>query len=609
MTSQRRIVAIVLDQLACELALERQLTRLSSAPLPVPIPPVQRIRHALTSAQAPPLAVVIPEDGTQPNQRSSGQHLDSAPASEAQPRHAAEPPSDTSCIESDDGSSQTPIVALNASARRYGVREGQTVAEARAWVAHLHVERVSILRLERALQRIAECLGRFAPTVALGSPDTIWLDITGVAHLFDGEQALLQELMSTVTELGHSCRLAIASGPHLSRAFARWHPVGRGQVGAIIAPDQIANSVRGLPIQALPIDSTTRAWLAQLGLLQFEDLVRLPAEQLSSRLGSNAGLALKLIAGHDDHPLHAYCPPQLPEESLEWDEPASGSEPLLFALRGLCARISARLEGRGVSAHTLEVVLTHDRTTARFHGVEDELSLCCRLASPLFRADDLWRVISSKLNQTQLAAPSVGVKLRARELVASPQRQLDLMSAHTRLDPSDPEKMQVLFSELAAQIGPERFGTLQLGNSHRPEKLSQLRPIVGGSQRDVVSQREKKHKRRPRPEQIALESAAIRTDRPEHTQTAKRVPTRLLPRPVLLSSPIELGALLTLGGQLFTIVEISFEYRLDSVEWWSGQGICRDYKRLNLHGDSGALEVLVYQNRITGRPFLQAIYD
>src|SRR6185437_1402347 len=104
--------------------------------------------------------------------------------------------------------------AVSDEARRYGVRPGQRVTEAAALHAALSVHRVSYGEIDAALGQVAEVALAFGPIAALrlreapadgvdrtprtpwgDAPfDTVWLDVTGAAHLTGGEEPLLAEL-------------------------------------------------------------------------------------------------------------------------------------------------------------------------------------------------------------------------------------------------------------------------------------------------------------------------------------------------------------------------------------------------------------------------------
>jgi protein ImuB len=493
-----------------------------------------------------------------------------------------------------------PISAVNSKARSFGVRPGQTIAEACAWVAHLKVLSIAESRLDYALERVAECLLQFSPIVAIGAPDTLWLDVTGTTALFGDEEELVKRIRSCLAELGHFSRIAISRGPILARAFARWGSLSRGQAGIIVPESETLKRVQQLPIQALPVSADVMQWLAQLGLLQLADLARIDPAKAASRLGESASPALDMLQGRDLQPLTAYVPAALPHEQIQWDEPCSGNEPILFALKLITTRIAARLEARGLAASGLTLNIRYDAVVARFNETEPCLTLDYTLVEPLFRADELWRILTARLGKLRLMAPYVEVRVAVSGLALATTRQLELINAASKLN-ADPERLSVLINELAADIGNDRLGTLTTGNSHLPEKHSSLRPITklgtAASEKSRVRSR-----RKPAPgamEQLNLQRSAF----------SKHPPNRLFNNPRLLRGPIKKGALISVGTSLYSVESMEFECRLERIEWWSGSNLSRDYWRVGLSNKSGYLNALVYFNRDTEECFLQALYD
>ena len=60
------------------------------------------------------------------------------------------------------------------------------------------------------LEAIADWCDRFTPLVALDGADGLLLDITGCAHLFGGEAALLRTMSRALTRQGFAVSAAIA---------------------------------------------------------------------------------------------------------------------------------------------------------------------------------------------------------------------------------------------------------------------------------------------------------------------------------------------------------------------------------------------------------------
>jgi protein ImuB len=498
-----------------------------------------------------------------------------------------------------------PLAAVNREAERFGVRAKQSIAEASALVSQLVVAKVKLLEVERALAGLAEVALGYGATVAIAAPDTVWVDITGASHLFGGEEALAQDLAERVRELGHRVKLAVACGPDLARAFARWSvPSRRGSTDqgvCIISPSRSPLAAAELPIHALPLSPDNLGYLSRLGLLTWGDLSRQPRSALAPRLGKEAARVLELCSGEDSAPLVPYQPPRTLEEESTWEVAVTGNEPLGFVLRGLAARISARLTARGEAAEVLDVTLLHDPVIARFRGVPPQTVLHFKLSQPLHREADLRRIVASRLERHKLEAPSVGMRLNVPRLAPMVQRQLTLSELMPGDTTSGEEDLPLVLAELSADIGEDRVGVLSLVDAHRPEAQSALAPALPAREQHG-KRRHKKAKTEPAPK------ASLRKTEPPIWSRLPSPPTRLLQHPVELSSVISAGSTLLLGHTLYTIERLRFEQRLDAVEWWS-KPVARDYLRLWLASESGGLEALVYVDRHSGRRFLQAVGD
>jgi protein ImuB len=486
--------------------------------------------------------------------------------------------------------------AVNAAARRYGVREGQSIAEACALVSNLVVRKVTTQQLRAALESIAEVALAFGATVSLAVPDTVWVDVTGSSHLWGGEVALGTELASRVRALGHHARVAIAGGPVLARAFARFAPPRSGDVGErglyVVPAERTAEQLFELPLPALPLGDESREWLARLGLLGVADLARLPPSTLAARLGAEAPRVLELLAGRDPEPLVAFRPAKAVIEAMSWDEPVPGLSPLAFALRGLAARVSARLSGRGQAAQSLVLTIEHDGIEARFRSAAKTTELCFKLGSPLWREDEIFRVVSCRLERHKLKAPSIGLRLEASKLTEAVPRQLELSQvlAGTTAATTGEDVLPVVLAELAADVGETAVGVLSLVDSHRPELKSALGPA---NPRALTAERPKARVRKTVPIWSKLPNP----------------PTRLLAQPLELHAALRVGATLAVDRELYTIEQLAFEQRLEAVEWWLSEPVMRDYLRVWLKNPSGVCEALVYVERESGRRFLQAVAD
>lgn len=507
---------------------------------------------------------------------------------------AAEPGENEPAVKPEEIVATSVLSSVNESALRLGVRVGQTLTEARALASRLVVRQVARQSVELALGRVAEIALAFGATVSFAAPDTVWVDVSGAAHLFGGEAGLLLELIGRVREAGHRVRAALASGPRLAQAFARYGDLGKA--GYVLVPNTRTElSLSSLPVRALELPMELERWLIRLGVLTLAELRELPRSSLSARLGEHAVRVLSFVAGHDSAPLVAYTPPRVVYEESSWDDPSAGSEPLLFVLRGLSSRLSARLSGRGEAARALRLEIVADSALARFRGVARTTQLDFALPKPLWKAEEINRIVASKLERVQLGAPSVGLRLEITELTEAQPRQLELGlwgdNASHALD-----ELPIVLAELAADIGEERVGVLRVVDSHRPELASELVPALRAMGRAAGS---KKRTRRLQSLRVVTTAGA-----PELAHRLKR----LLSEPIAIEAPLRLGATLALGRRLYTIESLRFEQRLEAVEWWTG-AVNRDYVRVGLRGAEGVLEGLVYVDRESGKRYWQGVTD
>ncbi|MBV8703184.1 MAG: DNA polymerase Y family protein, partial [Acetobacteraceae bacterium] len=90
----------------------------------------------------------------------------------------------------------------------------------------------------------AWCL-RYAPLTAADPPDGVWIDVTGCAHLFGGEAAMLADLTARLARAGIDARAAVADTPGAAHAMARY---GEHQ---ILPPGATAQALAPLPVAAL----------------------------------------------------------------------------------------------------------------------------------------------------------------------------------------------------------------------------------------------------------------------------------------------------------------------------------------------------------------------
>ncbi|MGZ3275929.1 MAG: Y-family DNA polymerase [Caulobacteraceae bacterium] len=358
---------------------------------------------------------------------------------------------------------------------RFGLRPGQSHADARAIAPGLVSASAEPEEERRALKALALWFERFSPLVAVdaGLPEEtscgqegLLIDMTGGAHLFGGEAALLEEMLRRLEAAGVPARAAMADTPGAAFALARWS----GLPTAIAPPGKTREALADLPVEALRLDDDAVRLLARFGLQRIGDLYGLPRAGLARRFRSDLGLAL---VRRLDQALGAEAEPLKPERPAAdyrvWQafaEPLLEAEGVAWALPALAQALCAQLEQDGQGARQL--ALDAFRTDGRV------VRLAAGLSAPSRTPAHLLRLLKEKgIEALDLGFGADALMLSA--LVAEPLsgRQGEL-EGDPRLAGSD--AIAGLIDRLQARLGEGAVTRPEGVESHLPERSERRAP-------------------------------------------------------------------------------------------------------------------------------------
>jgi protein ImuB len=153
------------------------------------------------------------------------------------------------------------------------------LANARAICPRVQVYDADAAADARTLNDIAEWCDRFTPLVALDPPHGLFLDVTGCAHLFGGEAAMMRLVCGVLTAQGFAVSAAIAGTAVCARTLTR-HVHGR-----IVRAGEEANAVRELPVSSLGADAEIVTGLRRAGLKTIGDVAERTRDEITARFG------------------------------------------------------------------------------------------------------------------------------------------------------------------------------------------------------------------------------------------------------------------------------------------------------------------------------------
>lgn len=394
------------------------------------------------------------------------------------------------------------------------------------------------------LEKIADWCDRFTPLVTLDAPDGLFLDITGAAHLFGGEAAMLATVTGLIARQGFAVTGAIAGTSLAAHALARHVP------GTIVPPGKEAEAIAPLSIAALDCDDKALRALRHAGLKTIGMVAQRQISELAERLGKNFIVRLRVLLGAEEQPLQPRRP--LPDLMAEqrFAEPIVSEDSIAASLFGLAQSLSGIMEREGKGARLLEAAFF------RADGKVERIAV--RSGAPLRDPKVILRLLRQKLDAlADPLDPGFGFDLiRLEALLAEETKPVT-----ASFDSNENARRQIAFlvDRLAARFGEHRVQRFVPQDTHIPEAAS---VTVPAQNRDFDSAW--KVKRRP-------------GDPP-------RRPLRLLEKPEEIKANFPVAPdgpprFFTWRECRFDVARAEGPERI-AMEWWRRKGLTRDYFRV-----------------------------
>jgi len=257
------------------------------------------------------------------------------------------------------------VVAVNAVAATSGLTPGMTLAHARAVYPDLTVLPAHPVEDARALDRLASWCLRYSPLTAPCPSDSIWIDATGAAHLFGGEEQMLEKIRTALVRHSLSMRAAMAQTPGAAWALAHFGPQ---QLTVSHSPGDLA----GLPVTSLRVNIEIARALWRVGIKTVADVRRMPRATLPRRFGKDLLIRLDQALGHAPEAIEAVLPPRAKRKRIAFPEPIATHEDLKRAITLLTPPLCVDLEHTQEGARRLDLLFT--RTDNRIAAIRIALA-------------------------------------------------------------------------------------------------------------------------------------------------------------------------------------------------------------------------------------------
>ena len=314
---------------------------------------------------------------------------------------------------------------------------------------------------------LASWSGRYSPSLNVDGDDGLWLDISGVPHLFGGARALLDDMGQRFARLGFTARFALAETLGGAHALARY-----AHSSSIIVPHgKIGESLAPLPVEALRLDSEITRLLKRLGLKRIGQLYDLPRASLERRFHSRQAAEAVLsrldqALGRREEPRNPLLPAPDYAARLPFIEPLITHEGIVAGLDHLAEKLSQALSLSHRGARRLSLALYRaDGTSA---VIEAGLSAPAREPSHLAR-----------LFEDRVCAIDAGFGVDLMVLAAlATEPLLPAQTAFAKGD--DLGRQEPLIDRLASRLSGSAVRRFFSRESHIPERAQGMRSALAG---------------------------------------------------------------------------------------------------------------------------------
>ena len=537
------------------------------------------------------------------------------------------------------------VAAANRAAEAAaGIVPGLPLTDARARLPDLRAVPAEGGADMEALAALGDWCGRWTPWVALDAagPDAVlgashglWLDITGCAHLFGGEVALLNDVARRLARFGFAARAALADTPgaawaiahhgamrHVGARHSDMHHGAMRHVGArqsnthhgamrhisarqkderlgeakqeelakhmcVVAPGRTRAALAKLPLKSLRLAQAEVEGLERLGFRAIGDLYGIPRGALARRSGEGVMHRLDQALGREDEPLSPRRPVVPHRVRQDFAEPISSREAIAATVRRLLDELADVLEADALGARRLELALY--RGDGKVERIEVATSAPVREPSHLIRllAEPLDALDAGFGFDSMALAASLCQALAPAQLALDPQ--FPATPSPATPSPVTGAEAQSLFAQedgdnevarlidrLGGRLGLDNVRRLALFPSHMPERAV----VSGVAAAPTLEQRAK-----PSTSHELLAQAS-------HWPAGRQRPLCLLPRPEAVEAvamlPDAPPVIFRWRRMVHHVVKAEGPERIAS-EWWHAEGAAplggeadsiRDYYRV-----------------------------
>jgi len=292
------------------------------------------------------------------------------------------------------------ITTASYPARKYGIRTGMTVRQAKMLCRNVLIIRSDYRKYSDASQRVMSVLESFTPDVYAASVDEAFLDIKGITGFFETPQCLGMEVKKRVkSQTGLTCSIGIAENRLLAKLASGMNkPDGL----TILEPENVRTILENTPVERMcgigPV--TTRA-LNAMGVRTCGQLGRYPVDLLRKRFGS-LGIKLSCMGRGEDVRFQGgdqtgSSPAMSISHSVTLSDDITDRSSMGKVLQTLAEMVGRRARRHNCRGNALTLTWRYDDFSTRTRRAT--------LPSPICLTDEIYRVSTKLLREIEIQRP------------------------------------------------------------------------------------------------------------------------------------------------------------------------------------------------------------
>lgn len=339
------------------------------------------------------------------------------------------------------------LLEINAAAAQAGVTTGQTSPQALARCAGLTLLPCSAAQEQATQAALLEIALSVSPWTEATAGGVCTVNLQGARTR--AWQALGESVVAGLASLRLRARVGVGSNPDLAFLAAR-------RARPVLAVDSPSGFLTQLKLSELDPSPRLLGVLRDWGIQDLTQLTALPRGDLMDRLGPEAAQLWDRAAGLTERPLRMAQTPEEFCEAFDFEREIDTVEPILFLLRRFLEQLALRLAGvyRVAGQMTLTLTLANGSAHERAFTIP----------SPTTDVDVLFRILHTHLEGLRLDHGATALRLRVNP-TRGERQQFQLFETTLR----DPNRFGETLGRLAALVGTENVGVVEVLDTHRPD--------------------------------------------------------------------------------------------------------------------------------------------